>query len=186
MEKVTCENCDAVNPVTSKYCSGCGHELPKILPEIMNEPVEQKETKNGDKRKKVLRMALGALCFVIFYFAAQQLFFKVPPIDKILMSTASEMNKTCPVMIDSMTRLDNTIAFPGKVLQYNYTLVSLGKSDADTIKAKAFLEPRILNTIRTSPQMKYLREHETTFNYYYKDKNGMYFFSIEITPDRYK
>ena len=89
-------------------------------------------------------------------------------------------------MIDSLTRLDNTIGLPGKVLQYNYTLVTIDRSNGDTTRIKAFIEPRILNTIKTSLQMKYLREHETTFNYYYRDKNGMYYFSLSITPDKYK
>lgn len=190
MEKVTCKNCDTVNPVTSKYCSGCGYELPKIKtetePENLIEQSPQKHSGSRDKRKRIWGIAVGIFFFAISYFSVQQIFFKVPSLDKVLMSTASEMNKTCPVMIDSLTRLDNTIGLPGKVLQYNYTLVTIDRSNGDTTRIKAFIEPRILNTIKTSLQMKYLREHETTFNYYYRDKNGMYYFSLSITPDKYK
>ncbi len=37
------------------------------------------------------------------------------------MEIASEINKSCPMMIDKETQFDNALAMPGKVFQYNYT-----------------------------------------------------------------
>lgn len=37
--------------------------------------------------------------------------------DKQIMKAASELNKTCPIMVDNDTRLDNAIALPDNVFQ---------------------------------------------------------------------
>jgi hypothetical protein len=102
------------------------------------------------------------------------------------MEIASELNKTCPVMVDAETRLDNTVALPDNVFQYNYTLVNMEKSSVDTMAIKNFLVPTVKNFVKTNPQMKYQRDHKTTLNYYYKDRVGLYLFLISITPDQYE
>lgn len=55
--------------------------------------------------------------------------------DKTLTVAASEINKNCPIMIDSLTRLDNTVIY-SNTFQYNYTLVSMQQGDLDTIQLK--------------------------------------------------
>ncbi|MCX6246617.1 MAG: hypothetical protein NTW10_02685 [Bacteroidetes bacterium] len=186
MEIVNCKNCGTDNPTTSKYCSGCGYELPRIKTENLNESLQQKTTKNKDKRKQVFGVIIGIIAFGLSYFAVQQIFFKTPSFDKGMMNIASELNKTCPIMVDAETRLDNAIALPGNIFQYNYTLVNIDKANADTLSMKNYLGPSITNFVKTNPQMKFQRDHKTTMNYYYKDKNGVYLFIISVTPDKYK
>ena len=186
MEKVNCKNCGTDNLSSSKYCSGCGYELPKIKTEILEEPRQQKPTSNNVRRNQVLGIVAGIIVFGLSYFAVQQIFFKAPSFDKNMMKFASELNKTCPIMVDAETRLDNAIALPGNVFQYNYTLVNIEKANADTSGMKNYLEPVITNLVRTNPQMKYQRDHKTTLNYYYKDKNGVYLFLVSITPGKYQ
>ena len=89
-------------------------------------------------------------------------------------------------MVDAETRLDNTVALPDNVFQYNYTLVNMEKSSIDTLAIKNFLVPTVINFVKTNPQMKYQRDHKTTLNYYYKDRAGLYLFLISITPDQYE
>ena len=186
MEKVNCKNCGADNPSTSKYCSGCGYELPRIKTENLTEVLQQKTTENKDKRKKIFGTAIGIIVFGLSYFAVQQIFFKTPSYDKVMMEMASNFNRTCPIMVDAETRLDNTIALPGNIFQYNYTLVNTDKANVDTVGMKNYLERSITNVVKTNPQMKFQRDHKTTLNYYYKDKNGVYLFIISVTPDKYK
>ena len=57
-----------------------------------------------------------------------------------MMAAASELNKSCPMMVDQDTRLDNAIALPENVFQYNYTLVNLTKDELDLEKFTAYME----------------------------------------------
>ena len=129
-------------------------------------------------------IVISVIAFGVVYYVSRS-FFKAPSFDKVLMQTASEINKTCPISIDQYTRLDNTVALPGNIFQYNYTMVTLAKSDvnADTLKMK--IEPGIVNTVKTSPDMKVFRDNKTTINYSYKDKDGVFVFQISVTPDKY-
>jgi hypothetical protein len=185
MEKVKCTNCGSENTSKAKYCSDCGYELPKQLIVIEEPVIEQKPVKNNTN-KKTLGTLIGIIAFAVAYIAVQQFFFKNVSIDKEMMKLASEINKSCPVMIDAETRLDNTIGMTNRVFQYNYTLVNIEKATTDTMAMKNYLEPMIINLVRSNPQMKYQRDNKWTLNYNYKDKAGIYLFMLSITPDKYK
>lgn len=183
MGKVTCNNCGAENATRARYCSDCGFELPKI--EISaNEKVATQPLKKGGN--KVFGIVIGIVAFVLCFFAVQQLFFDAPGYNKELMKIASELNESCPIMVDSETRLDNSVTLPGDIFQYNYTLVNMEKATTDTLGMRNYLEPAILNLVKTNPQMEYQREHNITVNYFYKDKNGEFLLLISVTPDKYK
>jgi len=107
-------------------------------------------------------------------------------IDKSMMQAASELNKTCPVMVDQETRLDNAIALPGHIFQYNYTFINMLKDSIDFVALQKEMEPTILNGVKTSPALKKHREKKVTMSYRYVDKKGVFLFKIAITPDQYK
>ena len=89
-------------------------------------------------------------------------------------------------MIDSETRFDNAIALPDNIFQYNYTLINVLKDSINVEEFKDFLDPTITNYVKSNPDMKIMRDRETTVNYYYKDKTGIFLFTVSITPDKYK
>ena len=186
MEKINCTNCGSENPGNIKYCTSCGYELPKVTIEEINTPVLQPASESKVKRNKLLGTIAGSVVFLLFYYAAQQLFFKSPSYDKEMMTIASELNKTCPIMVDSVTRFDNAVALPVNTFQYNYTLIDIEIGSIDTVEFKNYLEPTITNFVKSCPQMKYQRDHNTTINYYYKDKYGNYLFSVSVKPENYK
>jgi hypothetical protein len=185
MEKVNCSNCGADNSTKARYCSNCGYELPKITNDFISSDVQQERLLKPRNNKNYIGIVVGVAFFAIAYFGTQKLFFNSGSIDKEMMNVANEINKSCPMMIDSETRLDNTVAMPDKVFQYNYTLVNLDKSQVDTVSAKKYLETNIVNQVKTNPQMKYQRDHQWILNYLYKDKNGIYLLMINVTPDKY-
>jgi len=49
-----------------------------------------------------------------------------------------------------------------------------------------YLEPTIINFVKTNPDMKKMRDFKTTVNYYYKDKTGVYLFTISVKPEQYE
>lgn len=183
MDQHQCSNCETFNSPNARYCHRCGYELPKKITEILPESsLEEKSHRKNLSVKSLLGVVLGIAIMV----SLEQYFFKTPTIDETMMELASEMNKSCPVMIDGETRLDNTIALPDKVFQYNYTLVNMVKSTTDTLALKNKLAPTIANFVRTNPQMKFQRDNKATLNYLYKDQTGQYLFLISITPDQYE
>ncbi|MDD4971302.1 MAG: hypothetical protein PHT07_17875 [Paludibacter sp.] len=138
-----------------------------------------------EERNKKIRNGLGAVVGVFLVVLLQHLFFAAPGFDKDLANSASEANKICPMFVDKDTRLDNTVALPGLVLQYNYTLVNYVKDSLDIESLKKALEPGILNSIKTNPELKSHRDHKVTMNYSYHDKDKVFLFLISITPDMY-
>jgi hypothetical protein len=186
MNENCCPNCDVKNSLSNKYCSNCGFELPKIISDNTIEKELIKNEKAKEKTKKTVGIIVGIIVFAITFIGTQQLFFKTPSFDKTLMNISSEINKTCPIMVDSQTRLDNTISLPEKVLQYNYTVINVVKDSVNIDNVKNQLKPNIINNVKNNPQMKTLKDYKTTFNYYYKDKNDQFLFIIAITPNEYE
>jgi len=143
------------------------------------------ESEKKNFKKQITGTAVGVIVSLVVYFIMQQVVFKVPSIDKRLMEIVNEVNKVCPMMVDSLTRLDNTISVPPKTLQYNYTL-GFSKEDVDISILKNHLESNVVNNARTNPDMQYIRNNNVTIQYYYKDYEGNYLFTITVTPKQYK
>lgn len=57
-------------------------------------------------------------------------------------------------MIDQDTRLDYAMALPDNVFQYNYTWVNFSKSEVNMDTAKKYVEPGIINPVKTNPDLK--------------------------------
>lgn len=171
----------------ARYCSACGYELPKPANETAPLPSPSSATKRSpESRKKLIGAISGIIGACIGSVVMQKVFFAPPSFDKQLMAAASELNKTCPIMADQYTRLDNAVALPDNVFQYNYTIVTNDKSEINTDTVKKYMEPGIINNIRTSPSLKFFREHKTTLVYSYRDKNGAFAWKITVTPDMYQ
>jgi len=186
MERVKCTNCETENPINYRYCTSCGYELPKFSTEILDNTIERPVREKTGKGKIIAGLIGFAIFFVFAFFAAQYIFDKPPLVDKTMMKIASEINKSCPMMIDAETRLDNAVALPGNVFQYNYTLVHIEKATADPEEMRNLMLPTITNQVKTNPDMKFMRDRQTTVNYYYKDKAGIFFLKISVTPDKYE
>lgn len=185
MEPNQCTNCGADNSTRAKYCASCGHALPNYQPEmIVEEPV-------APPKKKMTRaqwsgILVGAVFFVIASYLTQEYLIKRPMYDKAMMEYASQINESCPIMIDSETRLDNTVILPGRIFQYNYTLVHMNKDSMDIEALRAYLSPQVINNARTNPQMESVRKAKVSLNYQYKDMFGVYVLSVGVKPKDYE
>ena len=179
MEKISCNHCQSLNFPNARYCSRCGYELPiKEIPLPVQTP-----TVVPKKKKFQFESIIGLLFGVLAYVAIQHFVFKKPAINKAMQQIANEMNRNCPMMVDSITQLSNVVVLPDNVLQYNYKLLNTEFINIEGLKEA--LEPSILNTIRTNPQMKELRSFKTTLNYSYSDENGVFLFKISVAPEDY-
>ena len=89
-------------------------------------------------------------------------------------------------MVDVETRLDKVTGLADKSLQFNYTLIHRDKDSVVLGQLKKYLEPVILNKIKTAPNLKKYLSKNLTWIYSYNDKNGDFIFKITYTPDQLK
>ncbi|BAX80635.1 hypothetical protein [Labilibaculum antarcticum] len=209
-----CNECGHLNEVKTEYltfCSGCKKKLDnsftnwkinnqegsfedyKRLICISEQDVEQLNKTEKKKNTKGIKYWIGfAVFFTIFYVIGQfggdkiMNLFREPAFDKAMMEIASELNESCPIMVDQETRLDNAIAMQDNKFQYNYTLVNVVKDSINIEELKNNLSPTIVNFVKTNPDMKNIRDHETIVNYSYKDMTGVFLFTISVKPIEYK
>ena len=215
MYYLKCSDCGHFNVVKTEYqifCSNCDKKMDnnytswvkrnpdksfddfkRIVCTTEVHETRRPKSKSKSGTKMVLKILLGiavvvGLFFVVGQFAGETLmeYFKKTVYDKSMMVVASEVNKSCPIMIDNATRLDNAIALPNNVFQYNYTLVKLVKDSVNIAELKNYLEPRIINNVKSNPDMKAMRSFKTIMNYYYKDRKGIYLFTISVEPEQYE
>jgi hypothetical protein len=88
-------------------------------------------------------------------------------------------------MIDSDTRLDSAMALPEKVFQYHYTFVNLAKSELEIDTVRKYMEPGLIDNVKTNPDLKIYRDNEVTMAYHYQDKDGVFLLKISVTPEQY-
>ena len=140
---------------------------------------------NSGESKKSNKTIIGLIVGLIIMVVIQQFFFKAPSFDKQMMKAASELNKTCPVMVDRETQLDNAIALPDKVFQYNYTLVRLPIDSVNVQAFENYIKPVLINSVKNTPELKIYRDNKVTMAYSYKDRNGVFITKILITATDY-
>ena len=135
------------------------------------------------KSNPFLRIMAGAIGAVIGYLVVSH--WLNPPVhfDRMLVQTASEMNKTLPMMMDSETRLDTIIPGPGNRLTYLFTLVKQDKGTLDAAVLQNKLRPQIVANYKTSDQMKAFRTANVEMHYQYKDKNGNFICEFSVSPN---
>jgi hypothetical protein len=150
----------------------------------LNKPHKIKKMKQSTGKKKTIGTVLGLLAGLVILFTGIQSCTS-PTFDKVLMQTASELNKTCPVMVDKETRLDNAVALPENVFQYNYTLINVVKDSVNIQAFEDIMKPMILNIVKTNPDLKIFRDNKVTMSYNYQDMNGVFITKISVVADQY-
>jgi hypothetical protein len=139
----------------------------------------------SSSNKYVRAILVAVIAVVVSFVLRNYLFHDNNTIDKKLQTASQEANKMCPVIVDSITRLDSTIALPGKIFQYNYTVkIDTTKTPVNALKMN--LEKSILTAVKTNPSTKEFRDNDVTMDYRYNDDKGDFLFKIEITPAKYK
>ncbi|MBK9099735.1 MAG: hypothetical protein IPM14_16825 [bacterium] len=136
----------------------------------------------------------GATTFASFWFFLQFVGFVIPfaqyfgpqkTVNEQLKMISAQVNKQCPIMIDSETRLDSTVSGSDKMMIYYYTLTQKNRTNINVEEARQFLTYQIINYIRTKDEMRFMRENDVTFRYKYKDKELVDVLDIVITKSDY-
>ncbi len=134
------------------------------------------------KKSPVLSVIAAVIGAVIGFTAVQRCSNRAPSIDQALVATASQLNKTLPMMVDKETRLDNTMAAPDKTIVYRYTLINMSAADIPKDKLISGVRPQVVTTYKTSDSMKDFRNNGITMQYHYSDKNGVAIAEFSVGP----
>lgn len=145
-----------------------------------------KTSPSNKKSGKHISIFLGTIVIVLLIWGTWQIFFQNTSMDRVLEETAFELNRLCPTLIDSDTRLESVAALPPRTLQFHYTLINVEKDNVDSTAFKKYIEPILIEDTKTNPKMKFQRKRSITVNYVYKDKDGKYICAISMSPDKYK
>ena len=138
------------------------------------------------RRYKNIGIITAIVVAIPTFILVQWLFFKPLSLDEQLKRSANILNAACPVKVDEETRLDSATVLPGNVFQYNYTLLHLEQAAVNVESIQQEMQPYLADVVKTNPELKIFRKNNTTMNYCYWDKNGIFLFKIAITPDIYQ
>ena len=103
-----------------------------------------------------------------------------------LQKSINVINKKCPRMLDSETRVDKVELKNENTIVYYYSLVNVLAQRVDTHQFNLALFPGILSTIKLSPEMQSLRDAHMNIQYAYADKEGKPVYTFSITAKDYR
>ena len=92
---------------------------------------------------------------------------------------ANELNSGLPMMVDSETRLDSTIALMN-TFTYRYTMINHSVEDVNVQQFTDIMTKQIFNTVCTSPDMTSFVQNKTEVNYIYVDKDSKHLSKISV------
>jgi hypothetical protein len=99
-----------------------------------------------------------------------------------LKSAANELNQSLPMMVDSETRLDSTLAFKNSFL-YKYTMINYTVEDINIEQFSSAMRPQIVNSVCTTEDMKVFVQNHTEVKYLYHDKDGKFISQILVKTE---
>lgn len=136
--------------------------------------------------KKIIILIISIAVFALAYYSAQGIFFKQNSFNNVITEAERQLNESCPVMVDEDTRLDNATVLPGNIFQYNYTMINSVRDEINIPELENYLEPLLVDNVKTNPDLKIYRDNNITMIYHYKDKFGEAVMKILVTPEKYK
>ena len=149
---------------------------------------KKEENQNKVQWVKRIRSALGIVAGVLIFMMSGWFWREQDQasFDQKLHEACLTINRQLPVMVDDDTRLDSMSSFPSRVLRYHYTLLASEEGELDPKALQNFLQPKIIQNIRTSPDMRLYKEEKVTFHYCYKDREGRLVLQLTIAPPMYE
>lgn len=141
------------------------------------------------KRGKVLTIIVSIILLALAVLIGKSIITNVfntsdENIQAQLLKMTNEINKRCPFMMDSETRLDKTGTYRNSIYYY-CTLINYSIGEVDVKYLIYKVKPALLNRIKTNPDMKFMRDNKVTFIYNYRDKSGIHIVSFKFTPQDY-
>ena len=139
------------------------------------------------KQKSTGFRVVFGIIIVIFITAVLKMAFQEPAtsLNDDLIKAANEINSHAPIVIDSTTRLDRVNALPGNVFQYNYTLLTVDRTQVDTNLIKTSAKESMIKQLKQNPKSALFKDNNIEIQLKYSDKNGADVALLSIYPNEY-
>ena len=99
-----------------------------------------------------------------------------------MQQASNRINQQLPRMGDKITRLDTTIAGPGKTWTYMYTIVSPNSTSLTQQDLDKYLGTKVRNGVCTEKSMKAFIDNGVKIRYVYRASDGTVIGSIVVNP----
>jgi hypothetical protein len=139
-----------------------------------------------------MKKLIGAACTLLIVIVATVVGRKVgslavetstiPSFEEKLVQVASKLNERFPIMLDKDTRIDTTVAGPGRTFTYFYTFPSHASDDFDPEALHAALEPAVRQSECGIPQMRELFQAGVTAYFVYRGNDGVEITRTSVSP----
>ncbi len=103
-------------------------------------------------------------------------------VHQALTELANQLNSSLPMRVDENTRWDSTMALPGRVLLYSYTIIGVSPEDFDRRGFESELHGVMTRNYETSPDMEVFRDARVTLVFNYRFENGQFAARVEVKP----
>ncbi|MBN2803899.1 MAG: hypothetical protein JXR91_12475 [Deltaproteobacteria bacterium] len=147
----------------------------------------QKEQAKSDNRffsKKSLWGGLSVMIFFVSYWIFGHIHFGPPYFDENLHAASQELNKKCPMIIDSMTVLKSTLDGPGNQLTLIYSVNGLDFSELNKEELFATIKPTLIENYKTNKDLRLFKNNGTILTVVYFLENGKELTRIKIDPKK--
>jgi len=134
--------------------------------------------------KWILFVVIGiALCILVYrYTLGPARLMSHAGVAKNLSEASAQLNQKLPIMVDSMTQLESTVAMDS-VLQYNMRLITVTAADLQSHELQHSVTPQITRLACSKPATRDLfLKHGVSVRYSYTDRNGYDLFTVTVTP----
>ena len=140
-----------------------------------------------EEKKKRRNASIGAIVGMCIAMAISSLFTQNNCLsDKGLLKEVEKGNKACPIVFDDIMRIDSFSMPQSKTFMMHITGFDMVKEEANYDTIRKYIDPNLLENIRTNPQLKSARNSKITFVHTFNDMNGEIFYEYIVTPDMYK
>jgi hypothetical protein len=134
------------------------------------------------KHRTIATVIIGAVIGIAFALLLQR--WVLPPsTETTLLQISNEFNRHCPLMVDKLTRFDNT-SVDDKEFRFSYTITNLVKDSVNITDLKNYLEPLVHHGIEKYPQAEFFKRNHITISCLYKDRNGVPLTEIKVSPEK--
>ena len=136
------------------------------------------------RRSRILKL-LGVVLALAIISELLKVIFQTHSVSNELATMTEAINKKCPLIVDNMTRLDNSTATSNKQLHLTYTLINNHGANVDTIVLKQNLSTSFIRKLKSDPMFKNFKHHGVSVLASYYDSAGVYVCSVMIHPNQF-
>ncbi|WP_152378362.1 hypothetical protein [Flavobacterium haoranii] len=141
------------------------------------------------KKKSLIGTAITVAIMVIAVNFGSRLFKSKKELtlsnENTIAERAEIMNKDCPFIFDSNTRLDSVTSPEKNVLRQNYTLLNDSKSDIDTQAFEDLFKPEFKKNLQNQNQAEYFKKYNAKLVYRFYDKDKNHVTDIVLNSNEY-